>query len=174
MTTRRSTLDPLLTAKNVEVEPEQLIEPEDKTPAEVRPGRLRAVRAYLSHYGNRALGSAQHFFVTFREAIVHIGTALAGSVVVLPLIILARGPYVLLRTVFTSARDIVLSLVHAVFDVLRLPFQVLYSLFSTFNKKVLFPALKRIKEDDTFAVIAFVVLVGVALIVYVVAKQIIF
>ncbi len=149
---------------NVDIEPEELLEP-DVEPKDST--RFQAFKAHLHHYGNRALASASYCVVAVRDAVVHLSTALAGTIVLLPLVILVRGLYVLLRSILTSAKDIVLSVARAIFDVVRLPFQVVSAMFSRFNKQVLFPTLKRVKEDDTFAVIGLIVLVAAGIAVYI-------
>ncbi len=163
MTTRRSIADPFLSAKNVSVEPEELIEP-DAAPSNST--RLQAIRSHLSHYGNRALQSARFLATAVRDTIVHISTALAGSIVLLPVLIIVRGLYVLLHTLLNSAKDIVLSLARAVFDLVRVPLQAVSGFLNTFNKRLLFPVLKRVREDDTFAVIALAVLIAAGIGLY--------
>ncbi len=168
MTTRRPVVDPFLRVANAAVEPEELLEP-DLEPTR-SPSRIQAFKLRLSHYGNRALGSGHSLAIAVRDTFVHVSTALAGSVILLPVVILVRGLYVLLRTALTSAKDILLSVARAVFDVLRVPFQTVSSLFYAFNKRCLFPILKRVREDDTFAVIALALLVAAGIAVYVVCR----
>ena len=115
-------------------------------------------RGRLNRYGSRAFRSAGAFLITLRETVTHIGTALAGSIILLPVVILVRGIHVLL---FTLAKTLILSLFRAVFDLLQIVIKPLYLTFSTFNKRVLFPLLKRIREDDTFALAAFVIMLVV-------------
>ena len=170
MTSQQSTLDPFLKTKNIGVEPEELLEP-DVEPKTKTPTRFQAFKLRLSHYGNRVLDSAHHFVSAIGDAVVHIITAMAGSIILLPLIVLVRGTYVLLRTVFTSGKDIVLSLARALLDLLRLPFQAAAKLFSTFNKEILLPLLKKAKEDDTFAVIAMVMLIATFVAVYLLLRS---
>jgi len=113
------------------------------------------LKGRLNRYGSRAWRSAGAFLITLRETVTHIGTALAGSIVLLPVVILVRGIHVLL---FTLAKTLVLSLFRAVCDLLQMVIKPLYLAFSTFNKRVLFPLLKRIREDDAFALAAFVIM----------------
>lgn len=167
-------LDPLLQSDNVEVEPELLVEPENLNVTDEQSTRRAILKNRLKHYGNRVLASAQHLFIVLRDTVTHIATALAGSILLLPVVVIVRGTYVLTRSIFAYGKDIVLSLLRAIFEVLVVPVQAIYKVFYAFNKQVLFPLLKRIREDDTFAVIAFLMLVGVAIAVFVLVKQITF
>ncbi|HVO70357.1 MAG TPA: hypothetical protein VMT24_09945 [Aggregatilineaceae bacterium] len=177
MNTNRAQLDALLKSKGVAVEPEVLVEPEieapDKPKGKGKPTRLTAFRERLGRYGNRVLGSATYFFVTFWHMLVNVATALAGSIVLLPIVILVRGLAVLLSTVFSLAKSTVLSLFRAIFDVLSVPVRVLNDLFHGFNKRVLYPLLKAIREEDTAAVVALVVMMIVIVGAYFIATRLI-
>ena len=165
MSTRKAKLDRVLQSKGVEVEPEELVEPEieaqDEPEIQGRSRRVAAMRERLGRYGNRVLGSAKRFFVTIWHMLLNIGTAIAGSIVLLPFVILVRGLDVLLSTVFSLAKSAVFSLFRAIFDLLCIPVRAVNEVFHRFNKQVLYPAIKQIREDDTSAVIAFVALLSV-------------
>lgn len=161
MTTRRNALDPVLRDSNIEVEPELLLEPDREEAITVeKRSRMTAFKARLSRYGNRVLESARRLNTTVTETVTNIGTALAGSIVFLPLVILARGFEVISNTLFSSIKPLILSLFRLVFDLLRGILWPVHEVFVSFNKYFLFPVLKRVQEDDTAALVAFVVLVA--------------
>ncbi len=165
MVTKKSFLDPILKNSIIELEAEELVEPEAQTEHDEvikgKPSRLTILQSQLSRYGNRSLESAKRLVITCRDTIVHIGTALAGSIILLPLIIIVRGVSVVFGVLLSSIKPLLLSLLRGVFDLLQAIIQPLYALFYGFNKQVLFPLMNRIKEDNTIAFIAFVVLIVV-------------
>ncbi len=152
-------LDPLLSSKNVEVQPEPLIDPEPEPPVG-KPINPRSLRYRLSHYGNRALASIGKFLAATIEAFQNIGTALAGSIILLPLVIMARGISVLAKGLINFGKPLMLSIIRLFFETLHAVIAPIRSVFGNFNKYVLFPMLKRIREDDIAAGIAFVVLLA--------------
>lgn len=154
----RTSLDPLLRGKDVEVEPEELLEPELEAP-KGRPKVFGRLRVRLSEYGNRVLMSGRHFLQVAQETISNIGTALAGSIVFLPLLIVARAVQVLANGILEIIKPLLLSIIRALFDALRAILWPLHEAFTSFNKTILFPLIKRIREDDTTALIAFGVLI---------------
>ena len=161
MSTRKSKLDPLLRSNIVEVEPEELLEPEysDDGFADENPSRMKRLQARLGRYGNRVLQAGRHFIVTLTETVGHIGTALAGSIVLLPVVIIVRGVSVLADAFLSTIKPLLLSFFRAIFEVLRALIWPLHEVFMGFNKQILFPLIKRIKEDDVAALVALAVLV---------------
>jgi hypothetical protein len=153
-------LDPVLQAANVEVEREELVEPDAPAPVG-KLTRMGLLKHRLGLYGNRVLTSGSHLWITFSDTLTQIAAALAGSIVLLPVVILARGMYVLLNTVFSLFKPLILSLVRGVFDLLRGIIWPFHTAFLMFNKRLLFPILKAVKEDDTVALVAFGVLIAV-------------
>ena len=149
----------MLRAANVEVEREELVEPDAPLPMG-KLTRMGQLKQKLGLYGNRVLTSGKHLWMTFSDTLTQIAAALAGSIVLLPVVIVGRGMYVLLNTVFSLFKPLILSLVRGVFDLLRGILWPLHTAFLTFNKQVLFPILKAVKEDDTVALVSFGVLVA--------------
>lgn len=150
-------LDPVLRSQNVHVEPEELIDPalemgDNST-------RIKRLKYRLSTYGNRVLESGKQLITSFTETIANIATALAGSIILLPVVIIVRGVSVLMNNFFGMFKPFILSLFRVLLDVLRGLIWPLREAFTHFNKDVLFPLMKRIKEDDTAALVAFGVLV---------------
>src|SRR5262249_49906690 len=105
MSTRKARLDTLLQSNGVAVEPEELVEPEidslDDPNVESKPTRVAWLRERLGRYGNRVIGSMRNFFITFGHMLANVGTALAGSIILLPFVILVRGVEVLLSNFFS-------------------------------------------------------------------------
>jgi hypothetical protein len=155
-----ATLDPIFKQENVQLEPEELLEPEAEH-VKGRPSPFGRLRVRLSEYGNRVLGSGRRFIEVASETLSNIGTAIAGSIVFLPLLIVVRGFSVLANGVIQIFKPMLLSLVRALLDGLRTLMWPLHELFINFNKRILFPIIKRIKEDDVAALVAFVALVAV-------------
>ena len=172
MTTQNSVLEPFL---NEDAAKHQTSDAGVSTDSRVSPGkqtRFQSFRSGIGGYGHRVLNSAERLIIALRDSIVNVGTALAGSIVLLPFTIVARGLYVLLRTLLTSGKDLVLSIARLIFEVLRLPFHGLARLFRAFNQHFLFPMLKRVREDDTFAVVALVLLCVSVAAIYAVVRMI--
>lgn len=153
-------LDPILKHESVDVQPETLLEPEASEQQ-----NQKGLRYRLSRYGNRVLVSAERFLTAAVEAARNIGTALAGSIILLPLVIVARGVSVLSHGLLDLIKPLVLSTVRLFFEVLHGVIAPVRNLFLNFNKYVLFPLLKRIREDDAAALIAFVVLIAVIVLI---------
>lgn len=174
MAAKKGFLDPILKDAIIELEKEELVEPEaESVPDELikgKPTRLTLFQSQLSRYGNRSLESARRLVITCRDTLVHIGTALAGSIILLPIIIIVRGVSVVFDVLLSSIKPLLLSLLRGIFDLLRAIIQPLYALFYGFNKQVLFPLMKRIKEDNTTAFIAFVVLIVVTVGIFLVIR----
>lgn len=154
------TLDPIFQEQNVHLEPEELLEPESEPP-KGRPKMFGKLRVRLSEYGNRVLASGRRLVETASETITNIGTALAGSIILLPLVILVRGVSVLSHSFLDLVKSMLLSILRALFEAMRVILLPFHKIFVGFNKNVLFPAIKRIREDDTAALIAFVVMLVV-------------
>lgn len=169
MTTQKSALD---AAWKKEVAKSVLAEANFTSTPPTTLSRSRMFRSAIRRYGIHVLDSVQHLVVTIRDAIANIVTALAGSVLLLPVTIVVRGTSVLMSTLLSSVKDLFLSLARVIFEVVRLPFHGLTRLFQTFNKRLLFPVLKRVKEDDTFAVVALLLLALAIVVIYVVLSLI--
>jgi hypothetical protein len=154
MVAPQSKLDGMLKTDSVEVEAEQLVEPEGEPPNQP----AVTIKERLSRYSNRVLSSAERLFQVLVETGHNIWTALTGSIVLLPAVILVRGVKVLSKNVVALIKPIILSLFRAIFDALRGLIWPVHEVFYGFNKRVLFPLLKRIREDDTAALVAFALL----------------
>lgn len=155
-----NSLDPFLTKQDIEVEPEELLEP-DLEVAEDKAADHKGLRYRLNHYGNRVLNSGSKFLRAADEAIRNIGTALAGSIILLPLVIVARAVPVLSHGLLDLIKPLILSTIRLCFETLHAIIAPVRTAFVNFNKYVLFPLLKRIREDDLTALIAFAVLLVV-------------
>ena len=109
-------------------------EPESITPPRMAQGRL-------SHYGSQALLAVRHFVHIFIETLNHIWTALAGSIIMLPVVIVVRAIQVVLGNFFGSLKSLLLSLLRALFDGLRYLISPLHEAFSWYNQQVLKPVV---------------------------------
>lgn len=127
----------------------------------------KRLRYRLTAYGNRVLASGSKFLQAAQEALSNIGTALAGSIILLPLVIVARGVSVLSHGLLDLIKPLILSTIRLFFETLHAVIAPVRTAFGNFNKYTLFPLLKRIREDDAAAVVAFLVLIAlVALVVF--------
>ena len=133
----------------------------------VRTGK-ETFRTRLRRYGNQILQAVQHFNHVLRETVSNMATALAGTIIMLPVVIMVRFVQVVLDTVFNSIRPLILSLLRAFIDGLRMVISPIHRAFLWYNQDVLKPMLKQIREDDITALVAFgsmiAIAVGVALI----------
>lgn len=139
-----------------------------KSNSAVPDGEMRAhkrLRYRLNEYGNRVLASGSKFLQATQEALSNIGTALAGSIILLPLVIVARGVSVLSHGLLDLIKPLILSTIRLFFETLHAVIAPVRTAFGNFNKYTLFPLLKRIREDDAAALVAFVVLIAMAALV---------
>lgn len=113
----------------------------------------------LARYGSQALSAVRYFAHIFFETLSNMGTALAGSIIMLPVVIVIRAIQVVLGNFFESLKTLLLSILRALFDGLRYLISPLHEAFSWYNQQILKPLLKQIQEDDTTALVAFGVLV---------------
>ena len=153
-------IDPILKDKNIEVEPEELLEPDWELP-KTKGKPLTGLRGRLLNYGNRVLASGSKFGHSTIEAVRNVATALAGSIILLPVVIIVRGVWVLSRNLVDWVKGVILSIIRLFFEVLNAIVSPVRIVFGNFNKHVLFPLLKHIREDDTAAVIALVVFLAI-------------
>ena len=131
----------------------------------------KRLRYRLTQYGNRVFSSGSKFLQAAREGLSNIGTALAGSIILLPLVIAARGVSVLSHGLLDLIKPLILSTIRLFFEALHAVIAPIRTAFGNFNKYTLFPLLKRIREDDTAALVAFGALIAfVALIGFLLSK----
>lgn len=162
-----TTLDPIFKGSDTYVEPEELLEP-DLEHSKGTPSRLGALRIRLSDYGNRVLGSGKRLIQVVAETLGNIGTAIVGSIVFLPFLIIGRGVSVLTHNLLAFIKPLILSLLRGILDLICGIFWPFHEAFTGFNKRVLYPAIKRVREDDTAALVAFGLLIVIIVVVIVV------
>jgi hypothetical protein len=125
-------------------------------------------RLYL--YGGRIRTSANHFLSILWETLTNLATALAGSVVFLPALIVRRALSILFANSLELVASLSLSLGRLALDVARMAISPAHRFTSAFNKQLLFPMIKRIKEDDAAALLAFGALASLVVAVLVVQQ----
>jgi hypothetical protein len=120
-------------------------------------------RSRLRRYGNHILQAAQHFNHVLLETVSNMATALAGTIIMLPVVIVIRFVQVALDTIFNSIKPLILSLLRAFIDGLRVVISPIHRAFRWYNKDVLKPLLKQIREDDIAALFAFGILMVIVI-----------